>query len=147
MPLAAQLIETWRETGCSVMATVHVTGDVSRYGVLDIAADGKHVKAIVEKPARGTEPSREVSIGRYLYTKEFFDYLEEGWAKHEGGEYFHIYALNKLMVAGKVVFKRLSGERLDTGEPEGYLDAILRYADTVPSLRAVVDEFIDRRKA
>ncbi|MCX7829349.1 MAG: sugar phosphate nucleotidyltransferase, partial [Thermanaerothrix sp.] len=71
-PLAAQLIEGWRETGCSVMATVYEPGDVSRYGVLDIATDGEHVRAIVEKPNRGTEPSHEVSIGRYLYTPEFF---------------------------------------------------------------------------
>ncbi len=146
-PLAAQLIDAWRTTGCSVMASVHEAGDVSRYGVLDIAQDGSHVKAIVEKPLRGAEPSHEVSIGRYLYTKEFFDYLEEGWERHEGGEYFHIYALNKLMEAGKVVYKRLTGTRLDTGEPEGYLDAILRYADTVPSLRAVVDDFIENRRA
>jgi len=146
-PLAAQLIETWRETGCSVMASVYEKGDVSRYGVLDIAADGRHVRAIVEKPARGSEPSHEVSIGRYLYTPEFFEYLEEGWERHDGGEYYHIYALNKLMDAGKVVYRRLSGERLDTGEPEGYLDAILRYADTVPSLRRVVDSFIERRRA
>jgi UTP--glucose-1-phosphate uridylyltransferase len=146
-PLAGQLIAAWRETGCSVLASIHEPGDVSRYGVLDIAPDGKHVRAIVEKPVRGGEPSHEVSIGRYLYTPEFFEYLEEGWARHEGGEYFHIYALNKLMAAGQVVYQRLSGIRLDTGEPEGYLDAILRYADTVPSLRKVVDEFIDRRRA
>lgn len=146
-PLAAQLIETYRRTGCSVMAGFHEVGDVSRYGVLDLEADGEKVRGIVEKPAPGTEPSREVSIGRYLYTGEFFDYLEEGWAKHEGGEYFHVYALNELMKRGKVVYRRLSGERLDTGEPEGYLDAILRYADTVPSYRRVVDDFIARRRA
>ena len=147
VPLAAQLIQTWKETGCSVMASFHESGDVSRYGVLDIAPDGAHVRAIVEKPARGKEPSREVSIGRYLYTPEFFDYLEEGWKLHEKGEYYHIYALNKLMAANKVVFKRLSGERLDTGEPEVYLDAVLRYADTVPSYRKVIDDFIARRRA
>ncbi len=144
-PLAAQLIETWRETGCSVMASVYEKGDVSRYGVLDIAADGKHVRAIVEKPRRGTEPSHEVSIGRYLYTPDFFKYLQEGWERHEGGEYYHIYALNKLMEEGRVVYRRLSGQRLDTGEPEGYLDAILHYADTVPSLKRVVDDFIQQR--
>jgi UTP--glucose-1-phosphate uridylyltransferase len=144
-PLAAQLIDAWKETGCSVMASLHDSGDVSRYGVLDIAPDGKHVKGIVEKPPRGSEPSKEVSIGRYLYTPEFFDYLEEGWVAHTGGEYYHIYALNKLMAAGKVVYQRLSGTRLDTGEPEGYLDAILRYADTVPSLRKVIDDFVRSR--
>ena len=145
-PLTAQLIAAWKETGCSVMASLHEEGDVSRYGVLDIASDGRHVKGIVEKPARGTEPSKEVSIGRYLYAPEFFDYLQEGWERHQGGEYYHIYALNKLMDAGKVVYQRLSGTRLDTGEPEGYLDAILRYADTVPAYRKVLDDFIERRR-
>ncbi len=145
-PLAGQLIERWRETGCSVMATMYEPGDVSRYGVLDIAADGKHVRAIVEKPVRGTEPSHEVSIGRYLYTPEFFTYLQEGWERHEGGEYYHVYALNKLMSEGKVVYQRLTGLRLDTGEPEGYLDAILRYADTIPSLKKVIDAYIESRQ-
>ncbi len=144
-PLSAQLVEAYQASGCSVMASIHEAGDVSRYGVLDIAEDGLHVRAIMEKPTPGSEPSHEVSIGRYLFTPNFFDYLEEGWKQHKGGEYFHIYALNKLMDKGAVVFRRVLGERLDTGEPEGYLNAILRYADTMPSLRRVIDNFIAKR--
>ncbi len=145
-PLSSQLMQAWRETGCSVMATIYEKGDVSRYGVLDIAADGKHVRSIVEKPRMGTEPSHEISIGRYLYTPDFFNYLEEGWERHEGGEYHHVYALNKLMNDGKVVFKRVSGKRMDTGEPEGYLESILSYAETVPSLKRVLDSYFEKRK-
>lgn len=155
VPLAAQLVKAYNETGCSVMASITESGDVSRYGVLSIAQDGKHVSGIVEKPKTGTEPSHEVSIGRYLYTPEFFTLLEEGWFLHldaaekenrAPGEYFHIYALNKLMEEGKVVFCPTEGERLDTGEPAGYLDAVLRYADTQSELRAVIDRFIKTRK-
>jgi UTP--glucose-1-phosphate uridylyltransferase len=155
VPLAAQLIAAHRETGCSVMASITEPGDVSRYGVLSIAKDGRHVSGIVEKPAAGKEPSHEVSIGRYLYTPEFFSFLEEGWREHlaaaersgkVAGEYFHVYALNKLMEAGKVVYCPTEGERLDTGEPAGYLDAVLRYADTKSELRAVIDRFIASRK-
>jgi UTP--glucose-1-phosphate uridylyltransferase len=154
-PLAAQLVKAYEETGCSVMASITEPGDVSRYGVLSIAKDGRHVSGIVEKPPKGTEPSHEVSIGRYLYTPEFFALLEEGWKHHLAaaeksdkapGEYFHIYALNKLMEAGRVVYCPTEGERLDTGEPAGYLDAVLRYADTQPDLRAVIDKFIANRK-
>jgi len=154
-PLTAQLIKAHSETGCSVMASVTEPGDVSRYGVLAIAKDGRHVSGIVEKPAKGAEPSHEVSIGRYLYTPEFFELLEEGWRDHlaaaekagkPAGEYFHIYALNRLMAAGKVVYCPTVGERLDTGESAGYLDAVLRYADTRPELRAVIDRFIASRR-
>jgi len=155
-PLAAQLAAAWRETGCSVLASITEPGDVSRYGVLAIAKDGRRVDAIVEKPAPGAEPSHEVSIGRFLYTPEFFEFLEEGWKIHleeadragrAPGEYFHIYALNKLMAAGKVVYCPISGTRLDTGEPAGYLEAILRYADTQPELRAVIDRFARGRSS
>ncbi len=156
VPLAAQLVDAWKETGCSVMASITEEGDVSRYGVLAIARDGEHVTAIVEKPAPGTEPSHEVSIGRYLYTSEFFEHLAEGWRLHleaaaaenrPAGEYYHIYALNKLMSAGKVVYRKTAGTRLDTGEPAGYLDAVLRYADSNPQLRSVIDNFIAQRSS
>jgi UTP--glucose-1-phosphate uridylyltransferase len=140
-PLALQLIEVYERTGKSVMATILEPGDVSRYGVVDPAADGLSVRGFVEKPERGKEPSHEVSIGRYLYTPEFFDLLAEGWAKHERGEYFHTYALDRLIAAGKVAYKRTEGERLDTGEPAGYLDAILRNAAADPALRPVLESF------
>ena len=143
-PLARQLIEVYEKTGKSVMATILEPGDVSRYGVVDPAADGVTVRGFVEKPAKGCEPSHEVSIGRYLYTPEFFDLLEEGWAKHTKGEYFHTYALDRLIAAGKVAYKRTEGERLDTGEPSGYLDAILRNAAADPALRPVLEAFAKR---
>lgn len=154
VPLAAQLADVYRSTGAAVMASLSVEGDVSRYGVFDLAEDNLHVRSIVEKPAPGTEPGHDVSIGRYLVPSEFFDLLEEGWnihcaeAEKNGtlpGEYFHIYALNRLMEEGKVVHAPVEGTRLDTGDPAGYLEAILRYADTRKELRPVIDRFIATR--
>lgn len=140
-PLAAQLVEVYGKTGKSVMATIHEPGDVSRYGVVDPEPDGIGVRGFVEKPALGREPSHEVSIGRYLYTPEFFELLEEGWKVHREGEYFHTYALDRLIAAGKVAFRRISGERLDTGEPGGYLEAILRSAAEDPALKPILERF------
>jgi len=141
-PLTKQLIDTYRETDCSVLATLHDPPEINRYGVLKIASDNLHVEDIVEKPAPGKEPSREASIGRYLYSYELFKLLEDGWDLHRGGEYYHTYALKQLMMQGKVVYKRTEGERLDTGTPEGYLRAILRYAGERPEMRKVIAEEI-----
>ena len=143
-PLAGQLIKTYEETGCSVMATIHNPPNLNRYGILAVADDNIHVTDIVEKPAKGTEPSKEVSIGRYLYTPDIFTHLKEGWERHLAAnphaEYFHTYALKKQMSAGKVVYKRTEGTRLDTGTPAGYLRAIIRYAKNIPELRQVLEE-------
>ena len=117
---------------------------MSRYGVVGPAPDGISVISFVEKPAAGTEPSHEVSIGRYLYTPEFFDLVEEGWGKHSGGEYFHAYALDRLIAAGKVAFERASGIRLDTGDPAGYLEAILTRRGSRSRVRAVLEKIRER---
>lgn len=147
LPLARQLIDLYSRTGKCVLATILEPGDVSRYGVVDPAPDGIGVKGFVEKPIRGKEPSHEVSIGRYLYTPEFFDWIAEGWAKHTTGEYFHTYALDKMITAGKVAFARTVGTRLDTGDPAGYLEAILLNAASDPSLKPILDRFIDAYRA
>jgi len=141
VPLARQLMDVHEKTGKCVLATVFEPGDVSRYGIVDPEADGVGVKGFIEKPAAGKEPSHEVSIGRYLYTPEFFRWIEEGWGKHVTGEYFHTYALDRMIEAGKMAFRRVEGIRLDTGDPVGYLEAILFNAANDPSLRPSLDKF------
>jgi len=148
-PLARQLVDLYEKTGCSVLATIYDPPDLHRYGILAIAPDNLHVKDMAEKPKPGAEPSREVSIGRYLYTPDFFDYLEEGFKKHlfgpnPAGEYYHLYALKKLMERNKVVYKRAEGMRLDTGDQEGFLQAILTYAAGIPRLRTVLAETLPK---
>ena len=148
VPLAAQLIKKYEETGCSVMSALHNPPHLERYGILKLASDKTHVVDIVEKPAPGTEPSQEASIGRYLFTPDIFPFLEEGWEQHcqagNTGEYFHVYALKKLMDRNKVVCAVIDGQRLDTGTPAGYLSAIIRYAYENPEYRKVILEEVER---
>lgn len=139
-PLALQLMETYQQTGCSVMATIYDPPHLERYGVLKLDPDGIHVTDMVEKPAPGTEPGRDVSIGRFLLTPDFFDYLKEGWKQHTQGEYYHLPALKKMMEQKKLVRKQIDGIRLDTGEPAGYLRAIIHAAALDPDLRSVLKE-------
>lgn len=158
IPLTAQLIAAYEETGCSVMATIHDPPALERYGIIALAEDGVHVTDIVEKPAPGTEPSREATIGRYLYTSDIFPFLREGWEAHTAAgstpgagspapkEYYHTYALKKLMAANKVIYRRTEGLRLDTGSPQGYLRAILTYAAGRPELAEVLEEEMRRLK-
>jgi UTP--glucose-1-phosphate uridylyltransferase len=146
VPLARQLIDAYEATGCTVLATLHDPPDVNRYGLVSIAPDGLHVTGIVEKPPRGKEPSREASIGRFLYAPDFMEELADQWKRHGSGEFFHTPGVLALARRGRVVFKRVEGERLDTGEPSGYLEAIIRYADTVPELRRVLDRIIAARR-
>ncbi|HVP18623.1 MAG TPA: UTP--glucose-1-phosphate uridylyltransferase [Spirochaetia bacterium] len=146
-PLSLQLIETWQRTGCTVLATLHDPPDINRYGVISIASDGLHVTDIVEKPPLGKEPSREASVGRFLYTPDFLEQLAEEWKNHGEGEFFHTPAVRALARRNRVVFSRVHGQRLDTGEPGGYLEAIIRYADSVPDLKKELDRILAGRQS
>jgi len=138
-PLSLQLIEKYNETGCCVLATLHDPPDINRYGVISMAEDGIHVRNIVEKPEKGKEPSKEASIGRFLYIPEIFKWLEKGFKEHKKGEYYHTYAVRELARRNKVVYSCVDGMRLDTGEPGGYLEAVIRYAKTIPEYREVIE--------
>jgi mannose-1-phosphate guanylyltransferase len=60
------LVDAHRSFGAEV--TLHLIGvdDPSAFGVVDLAADGS-VRAFVEKPAPGTEPSNLINAGTYVF--------------------------------------------------------------------------------
>ena len=62
----AALVDAHRSFGAEV--TLHLIGveDPSSFGVVDLAHDGS-VRAFVEKPAPGTEPSNLINAGTYVF--------------------------------------------------------------------------------
>lgn len=125
--LAGQLVAEYERTGKTVLAGQELAeGDVSRFGVIDVEErEGvSWVRAMVEKPPPGTEPSRIVSYGRYLYTPDLFQALRESRASHSGkGEFTQTEAINWMAERGQVVVKRFEGRLVDVGTPMGYLQA------------------------
>jgi UTP--glucose-1-phosphate uridylyltransferase len=140
IPVPLQLFNQYKKTGCSVLATMYNPPDLHRYGIISIAEDNVHVTDIVEKPAPGTEASKEASIGRFLFTPELFPMLEKGIALHNKGEFYHTVGLKYLAEEGKLSFTRIKALRLDIGEPEGYLQAIITYARMHPEFDAILKE-------
>ena len=128
---SAQLIETWKMTGKSVLSVADFSGrDVSRYGVVDgtLQEDIIHVREVVEKPAKGTEPSHWVSLGRYLYTADFWPILAGYHRQHVGeGEFYPMGAMNDLAAAGHMAARIVDAPRFDTGEPLGYLKTSVEF--------------------
>jgi UTP--glucose-1-phosphate uridylyltransferase len=153
---SAMLVDLHRRTGCSVLSVGDLSGeDVSRYGVVDAAEDGSgvlRVRGMVEKPPTGTEPSHLVSWGRYLYTPEIFDVLEEGLARHAhdssgAGEFYATDAIGVLASRGRVVAQVVPCERYDTGDRLGYLTTVVDRALAHPELGADLEAWLRQRLA
>jgi UTP--glucose-1-phosphate uridylyltransferase len=130
-PLAKQLLDVYHATGNAVLAleTRPEGEDISRYGVAAIQAGPgpMRISGLIEKPPTGTEPSRCISIGRYLVTPDTFAALEEEHRLHTTGEFYLTAAFDRQARAGKLCGCVYEGERLDTGEPLGYYQALVRF--------------------
>ncbi len=68
----SMLVDAHRAFGAE--ATLHLIGvdDPSAFGVVDLAPDGA-VRAFVEKPAPGTEPSNLINVGTYVFEPSVLD--------------------------------------------------------------------------
>ncbi len=144
-PCTQQMIEVYKETGKIILSACEILDeDISRYGVIEHGPKTGRiypVKSLVEKPKVGTEPSRLVSFGRYLYTSDIFPALRElTFAPHQ--ETSQTDPINQLAAQGKVLAYEFEGERYDVGAPLGYLTTIVKYAMTRPDLAPAFRKFL-----
>ncbi len=129
--LSGQLVELYNDTGRTVLAGQEVpTGDISRYGVMATRVkDGiEYVTRMVEKPPTGTEPSRLVAFGRYLYTPDLYQALKDTRTRlPKSREFTQTDAINTLVADERVIVRRIDGRLADVGTPQGYLHAFIEY--------------------
>lgn len=148
-PLAKQLLDVYHATGNAVLALEDrpEDEDISRYGVAGVApgSDPLRVTGLVEKPPTGQEPSRMISIGRYLITPDTFDALVAERETHTSGEFYLTSAFNRQAARGKLSGCVYKGERLDTGEPLGYLQALIRFTLQDPEQGPGLRDFLKTR--
>lgn len=125
---SAQLVSACSYHGCSAMAAAMVdAASASSFGMFDaerIGDKGKSwlVKSVVEKPARGQEPSLLASLGRYALTPDVFDWLARA-KPGRGGEIQLSEAISAMASQRQVVAVEVGGERFDCGSKLGYFKA------------------------
>ena len=141
-PATRQLIDVFETYHGSVVAVEEVPeSETSSYGIVagDALSDRvTRLRVLVEKPARGTAPSRLAIVGRYLLTPAVFAAIERT-APGYGGEIQITDALQVLANEDGMYAYRFEGQRFDTGRPLSLLTASitmgLQRPDIGPELR------------
>jgi UTP--glucose-1-phosphate uridylyltransferase len=106
---------------------------LNRSGVVDIARtleDGTPVRDLVEKPARGEEPSDQMIVGRYVLTEQVLDFLSQSVTSSTGEiELTDSIASSARTSLGAVVTCRLTEPYQDTGTLDGlFLAGLQQFA-------------------
>ena len=130
-PALKQMIEAFEKYDAPVIATMQVAGEaISRFGVIDaeeVEPNVFRIKDMVEKPAFKDAPSDLAIIGRYIFTPDIFDAIEQT-KPGAGGEIQITDAMRLLLRSRPLYAVKLEGTRHDAGDKLGFLIATVEFA-------------------
>ncbi len=102
---------------------------VHKYGIVSVdpkLSSGrlKHITGLVEKPPLQSAPSRLGVVGKYIIPRSIIEMLHRAEAGHQDKEIRLIDALKAGLKTMDVYGYEFTGQRLDTGTPAGYREAV-----------------------
>jgi UTP--glucose-1-phosphate uridylyltransferase len=130
-PALRQMMDVFEKYQAPVIATMQVEGEaISRFGVIDadeVEPGVFRIKDMVEKPAFADAPSDLAIIGRYIFTPDIFEAIEQT-KPGAGGEIQITDAMRLLLKKRPFYAVKLEGARHDAGDKLGFLIATVEYA-------------------
>lgn len=125
------MMDVYNQSGGNIISVEEVAmEDAHQYGVVGIGKDvegGFEITDMVEKPARGTEPSNLFINGRYILQPEIFDILETQ-ERGAGNEIQLTDGMLKLAAKQDFFGYRFQGNTYDCGTKRGFILANVAYA-------------------
>jgi UTP--glucose-1-phosphate uridylyltransferase len=148
VPVARQLVDARdRQGGGSVAAAMRVpAAEVSRYGMIEGDAVGERtwrMRRLIEKPRPDEVRAELAQVHGYVLEPTVFDHLEQIPAGR-GGEVWLADAVNAMAQVEPVWAYEFEGERFDTGDRLGYVQAVVSAALERPEL-GDLDPWLRRR--
>ena len=138
VPCTKQLMAIYEKHGVSTVGVMEVPEeDVIKYGIVGgTPIDDRTFKVttMVEKPKKEEAPSRFAIPGRYIVDAKIFNHIKET-KPGRGGEVQFTDALLNLAKKDGLLAYQFEGDRYDTGDRLGYLDATISFGLRRPELR------------
>lgn len=155
-PVTKQLISiSEKNNNSNVIGVMKVDPqETYRYGVISgdyVDSEKKTLRmtGMVEKPQPKDAPTNLATPGRYIFRPEIFDALKV-IPKGVAGEYQLTDAISLLARESEVYAHIFDGQRFDTGNIAGYLDATIEFAlmnkDSEEMMRKIIKEKAEKYK-
>jgi UTP--glucose-1-phosphate uridylyltransferase len=144
-PCTKQLIDNFAKYGRSTIAVEEVPMEkTGSYGIIKGQPLEDSLYAlddIVEKPSPEEAPSNIGAIGRYVFTPEILDCIEQT-EKGVGGEIQLTDGIRLLNEQQKVYAYKFTGKRYDTGDKVEYVKAVIDFALNKEEMKEQIKEHI-----
>lgn len=144
-PVLRQLVDAAEKYGCSAIAAREVDDEhLSKYSSLKIEPLEDRIFSISdmnEKPTMAEKLSNYAILGRYVLTPEIFGILEHT-APGRNNEIQLTDGMRELCARQKMVAVDFQGERYDSGNTLGFLEAVVELALSNPDTGDWMREFI-----
>ena len=145
VPVLRQMIDLYEQHNSSVIGVQNVPLEqTQQYGIVRPQSMGVRIHRIadiVEKPQPENAPSTLGVVGRYIFTPEIFDSLDN-LRPGTGGEIQLTDAIAAMLAQHPVLAYEFKGRRYDCGSKLGYLEASVVYALRHPSIAEDFGNFI-----
>ena len=142
-----QLIDVYHQQKMSVVGVMEVPLEhVVKYGIVSgtpVSDRTFRVEQIVEKPSVKDTPGRHAIPGRYIVDPIIFKYIAET-KPGKNGEIQFTDSLLSLAKAQGLLAHEFIGDRYDTGDRIGYLDATLTFGMRRPELQSALLELMKK---
>jgi UTP--glucose-1-phosphate uridylyltransferase len=146
-PVLAQMLKIFNQYGSSVVGVECIdSSEIHRYGVIRPETLGPRVHkvlSLVEKPAPEVAPSHLGIVGRYILTPQIFEAIE-ATKPGSGGEIQLTDAAALLLQTQPIYALEFVGQRFDTGNPQGWLEAQMAMGLKNPEFGDAVREKLRR---
>ncbi len=140
-----QMVEVYNETGGNIIALEEVPEEETyKYGIIEPGTDNDNkveIKGLVEKPEKGTAPSRLSVVGRYILQPEVFDHLS-AFERGAGNEIQLTDSMAKLIGKQPFYGMRFDGKSYDCGSRTGFIEANMVYGANDPDIGDHIKEVI-----
>ncbi|MBE6965670.1 MAG: UTP--glucose-1-phosphate uridylyltransferase GalU [Ruminococcaceae bacterium] len=137
VPVTKQLADNAEKYGCSCVGVKYVeTSEISKYctlGVKPVEERLFDVNQLIEKPTPDKLLSNYAILGRYVLTSGIYELLEKAQPGF-GGEIQLTDALNLLCRKERMLALDFEGERFDSGNICGYMEASIQLALANPEI-------------
>jgi UTP--glucose-1-phosphate uridylyltransferase len=141
---SAELVRCYTENNLPCVGLVSVEDDeVCNYGVVEM--DGQRITSIVEKPDKVDAPSNLVLCGRYIFTEDFSDLLNQ-YELATYGELQSIVIQQHWMDNAGLVGVKLDGYQwYDSGAPLPWLKSQIDHALRRPDMNQELKDWLIQR--